>query len=96
MVNIKLSTYLVPISFNRVESRFRLSANWATSSKSDEVVLDNRIRIASRSMNPVSRYKSSNLAHISEQRSRLLTWDIGSRVQVDLITPRRESVTVSH
>lgn len=36
-------------------------------------LLDSRINFVSRSMKPVSRYRCSNLVHMSEQRSKLLT-----------------------
>lgn len=55
MVNIELGTSIMSIFFNRVELRFRLSTNWATSLKFEKVLLDNQIKIASHSMNPVSR-----------------------------------------
>lgn len=87
---------MVPIFFNCIELRFKLSTNWATLLKLEQVLVDNQIKIAFYSMNLVSQYKSSNLAHILEQISRLLTWDMESIMQVDLIISWRKFVIVNY
>ncbi len=96
VVYIQSGTSLVPISWSRIEFRLILSANCATSSKSESVWVERRINIESRSINPVSRYNDSNLFHISEANPISPTCDIGSIVQVVRIAPQMESVIVSH
>lgn len=96
MVNNQSGKSLVSIFFNCIESRFRLLAKQAIFSKSETVLFDSCTKIIFRFMKLVSWYRCSNLVHISKQKSRLLIWDIGFKLKIDLINFQRELVIVSY